>query len=131
MAVIISSGSAPASTSPTAKAVTPKRRPAADACSAKSSEPAVNRTADAPSSRKPITQRRYRAPRMNDVTNGRREGVWAEADPLAVTSAADASAIRRSRNSGRFPCTDTAIELSAQLLDQQRRGLAGASPDRR
>lgn len=55
MAVTISSGSAPASTSPTAKAVTPNRRPAAEACSAKSSEPAVNKTADAPSSKKPTT----------------------------------------------------------------------------
>jgi hypothetical protein len=58
MAVTISSGSAPASTNPTARAVTPKRRPAAAAYSAKSSEPAVNRTAENASRRKPTAPRR-------------------------------------------------------------------------
>jgi hypothetical protein len=56
---------------------------------------------------------------MNDDSDGRREG-RADVDPLSVTSGADISAVRRSRSSGRLPCTDTAIELSGQLLDDSR-----------
>jgi len=55
MAVISSSGSAPASTSPTANTLTPKRRPAAKACSANSSAPPVSKTAEASRKRNPTT----------------------------------------------------------------------------
>jgi hypothetical protein len=54
-AVINSSGSAPANSTPTATAVTPSRRPAAPACSANSSAPTKSATAETANTTSPRT----------------------------------------------------------------------------